>query len=55
LYVCGFAFGAAWNGCVGWLVGFLIKSAFTRRYGLRTLLLVTTVIAVVLGAIAVSN
>jgi hypothetical protein len=52
LYVYGFPFGAAWNGFVGWLWGFFLKKAgFTWRFGLRTLLIVMTVVAVVLGAI----
>jgi hypothetical protein len=55
LYVYGFPFGAAWNGFVGWLLGFFISATFTKRYSLRTLLVITTVVAVVLGAIAVSN
>jgi hypothetical protein len=28
LYIWGLPFGAAWNGFVGWLVGFLIRAAF---------------------------
>ena len=55
LYLYGLPFGAAWNGFVGWLLGFLISAAITRGYSLSTLLIVTTVVAVVLGAIAVST
>ncbi len=44
LYIWGLPFGAAWNGFVGWLLGFLIRAAFIRGFSLRTLLIATTLV-----------
>jgi hypothetical protein len=55
LYIWGLPFGAAWNGFVGWLLGLLISAAFTRRFSVLTLLIVTTLVALMLGVIVLAD